>query len=208
MLLILLSWGCGGGRVESLENELKTATARIEALEQRVAALEERPSVDPDDDDLDPDTRRRALMERLEARRAARGAVDTGDADPVEPEVWDGPETAREFFASDASIEDASKMGRFLLHRGADGEFDGYRVSAVRRGSLLDRVGLANGDIIHSVDGLPLTSLEEAMAAYQTLSDGSERQTVEVEITRRGERQTIAIDLDAKLADMGGTPDE
>ncbi|MCA9568718.1 MAG: hypothetical protein KC656_12790, partial [Myxococcales bacterium] len=37
--------------------------------------------------------------------------------------------------------------GRALLHRGEDGACDGYRLSAVRGGSALEQLGLANGDV-------------------------------------------------------------
>ena len=55
-------------------------------------------------------------------------------------------------------LEGISRMGRALLHRGPDGEFDGYRLSAIRRNTLADQLGIKNGDIIHAVNGQPLNS--------------------------------------------------
>lgn len=77
-----------------------------------------------------------------------------------------------------------SSMGRALLHRGPDGQYDGYRLSAIRRGSLADQMGIRNGDIIHSINGIPMNSLEGAMQAYEKLRSES---NLEVEVTRRGQ---------------------
>ncbi len=52
-----------------------------------------------------------------------------------------------------ANLDGLSKLGRALLHRGADGEYDGYRLSAIRRGSVAEQLGIRNGDIIHAVNG-------------------------------------------------------
>lgn len=85
-------------------------------------------------------------------------------------------------------LEGLSKMGRALLHRGPDGEFDGYRLSAIRRDTIADKLGIKNGDVIHSVNGQPLNSVQNAMGAYQTMQSSSE---FEFEVTRRGEVQKL-----------------
>jgi len=92
--------------------------------------------------------------------------------------------------AGPLSIDAISRTGRALLHRGPDGEFDGFRVSAIRRGSLADSCGLKNGDIVHEVGGHALDSMESAMAAYQLLASESE---IAVQITRRGEPVTLTL---------------
>lgn len=85
-----------------------------------------------------------------------------------------------------------SKMGRALLHRGPDGQFDGYRLSAIRRNTLADKLGIKNGDVIHSVNGKSLNSMSAAMEAYQTLT--SENQ-FSFEVTRRGEKLSLDYDV-------------
>jgi type II secretory pathway component PulC len=80
-------------------------------------------------------------------------------------------------------LEGISRMGRALLHRGPDGEFDGYRLSAIRRNTLADQLGIKNGDIIHSVNGQPLNSVQAAMTAYNTMQTQS---SFCFEISRRG----------------------
>ena len=91
-----------------------------------------------------------------------------------------------------ADLEGLSRMGRALLHRGPDGEFDGYRLSAIRRGTIADALGIRNGDVIHSVNGQPLNSMQAAMNAYQTMQSGS---SFAFEVTRRGERVNLEYDV-------------
>ena len=43
--------------------------------------------------------------------------------------------------------------GRVLPHLGPSGEVDGVRLSGLRRGSLLVRLGLKNGDIVYTLNG-------------------------------------------------------
>jgi general secretion pathway protein C len=89
-------------------------------------------------------------------------------------------------------LDSISRMGRAIPHRGADGEVDGYRLSGIRRRSIGDQIGIKNGDIVHTVNGQPLTSMQGAMAAYQSMSSQS-RFTFEV--TRRGQRMTLSYDV-------------
>ena len=89
-------------------------------------------------------------------------------------------------------LDAISRLGRAIPHRGSDGEIDGYRLSGVRRRSIGDKIGIKNGDIVHSVNGATLDSMQGAMAAYQTLQSES-RFTFEV--TRRGQRQTMSYEV-------------
>jgi len=101
-----------------------------------------------------------------------------------------GPQTLREAFADPNSM---ARMGRALLHRNEKGAFDGYRLSGLRRGSLGDRIGLENGDIIHSGSGHELTSIQAAMEAFQQLQSATE---LEVKLSRRGQPVTLKIPVD------------
>jgi len=89
-------------------------------------------------------------------------------------------------------MESISRMGRALLHRGPDGEFDGYRLSAIRRNTLADQLGIKNGDVVHSVNGQALNSVQGAMGAYQGMMNES---NFTFEITRRGQRVTMEYEV-------------
>ena len=89
-------------------------------------------------------------------------------------------------------MESISRMGRALLHRGPDGDFDGYRLSAIRRNTLADQLGIKNGDVVHSVNGQALNSVQGAMGAYQGMMSES---NFTFEITRRGQRVTMEYEV-------------
>jgi general secretion pathway protein C len=89
-------------------------------------------------------------------------------------------------------LESISKMGRALLHRGPDGEFDGYRLSSIRRGSLAEQLGIKNGDVIHAVNGEQLNSMQAAMNAYNTMRTQS---SFCFEVTRRGAPTELCYDV-------------
>ncbi len=89
-------------------------------------------------------------------------------------------------------MESITKLGRALLHRGPDGSFDGYRLAAIRRNTLADQLGIKNGDIIHAVNGEPLTSLQAAMNAYNTMQNES---NFCFEITRRRKPVELCYDV-------------
>jgi general secretion pathway protein C len=125
--------------------------------------------------------------------RTTRSTSSSNDDDGIE-DLGDGKYALpRELFDKYVTdLESVQKMGRALLHRGPDGNYDGYRLSAIRRGSLPDKLGIKNGDVIHSVNGTSLDSMQNAMGAYQTMQ--SENNFC-LEVTRRGSPQTLCYEL-------------
>ena len=87
-----------------------------------------------------------------------------------------------------SNIDALASQVRAIPHRGSDGEIDGFRLSAIRRGSLLHKLGIKNGDIVHSVNGQPLMSAAGAMSAYQSLQN---ERSFEFDLTRRNKKQTF-----------------
>ena len=93
------------------------------------------------------------------------------------------------------AVENVEKLAtqiRVVPHKGPDGEIDGYRLSAIRRGSLFDKLGVKNGDIVHDVNGHPLTSADGALKAYQALQSDS---NFTFEVTRRNKKQTFEYEV-------------
>jgi general secretion pathway protein C len=64
-----------------------------------------------------------------------------------------------------------------------DGKPQGFRVYAVRRGSLAWHLGMRNGDIIRTVNGLDVTSPDKCLEAYSRLRSSD---LVVVELLRAG----------------------
>jgi type II secretion system protein C len=153
-----------------------------------------------------------ATIVRIEQRRVV--LVRDGETEYID---MAGEETRRSPSESDDDDEDVSKLGenryqvdqslvdealenpdklatqiRVIPHKGSDGEIDGYRLSGVRRGSLFDKLGVKNGDIVHGVNGRNLTSASEALDAYQSLQSD---QRFSFDISRRSQRQTIEYEV-------------
>ncbi len=91
-----------------------------------------------------------------------------------------------------SDLEKLSGLGRGLLHRGPDGSFDGYRLTAIRRNSIAEQLGIQNGDVIHTVNGQPLNSVQSAMNAYSSMSSAAQFQ---FEVTRRGEKTNLTYNI-------------
>lgn len=81
---------------------------------------------------------------------------------------------------------------RVVPHKGADGEIDGYRLSGIRKGSMFEKLGIKNGDIVHSVNGKALTSTNAALDAYNGLQNEN---SFSFDITRRSKRQTMEYEV-------------
>src|SRR5262249_8594188 len=68
----------------------------------------------------------------------------------------------------------------------------GFRLFAIRRGSLFDRIGLKNGDIIRSINGSEMNDPTKAMALLQELRDA---RNLDVEITRNQQQQRLTYTI-------------
>lgn len=128
------------------------------------------------------------------ARRLRAELEEPGALDPDEPGalVMDGAPVlgAREL---DAAIKDEGghyTMARSFVERvlqrqqsaiaGAravlyqhDGQVLGVMLSGIRRSSLLAKLGLRNGDLLRSINGYALTTLDDALDAYAKLRNAS-----------------------------------
>jgi general secretion pathway protein C len=69
-----------------------------------------------------------------------------------------------------------------------NGESNGFKLFAIRPGSLYSKIGIQNGDIIHSINGFAMTSPDKALEVYQKLKSA---RSIDVELTRRG--QTVKM---------------
>ena len=68
------------------------------------------------------------------------------------------------------------------------GESTGFRLFAIRRGSLFDKIGLKNGDIIRNINGEAMNDPTKALALLEELRDTSD---LTVAVTRNRKDKTI-----------------
>ena len=73
-----------------------------------------------------------------------------------------------------------------------EGKPVGYRVSDIKQGSLIEEIGIKNGDIIKSVNGLPIAKPDQAFEAYQQLMEESQ---ITLELQRGRADQVITYEL-------------
>jgi len=69
-------------------------------------------------------------------------------------------------------------------------EKEGVRLFGIRPGSVLEALGLSNGDRVESIDGLDVRDPREAIEAYTRLQNTSH---MTVAITRGGKKQTLDV---------------
>lgn len=103
--------------------------------------------------------------------------------------------------AASSGIPDAMKnMDQFIgsarvvpYYRG--GQPYGFRVSDVVEGAKIYELGVRSGDIIKSINGVPIRTPEDALNAYQELQSNS---SVDLEIERQGNTTRVTVPLDKR----------
>ena len=70
----------------------------------------------------------------------------------------------------------------------AEGKFTGYRIKAIDEGSLYQKMGLQNDDIIEQINGQAIDSPEKAMNLFRALRN-------EKEITLKLKREEAPLTL-------------
>jgi general secretion pathway protein C len=66
----------------------------------------------------------------------------------------------------------------------------GFKLYAIRKGSVWERLGFANGDTIKSVNGMDVSSADKALEVYTKLR---EAKTLTIDIERRGKPLALRI---------------
>jgi len=73
-----------------------------------------------------------------------------------------------------------------------NGKSDGFLIREIVSGSLYEKVGLQNGDIIRKVNGAEVTGPQQTMQMFQNLQQDA---SIDVEIRRAGNLQQIHYDI-------------
>ncbi len=209
MLLMMLLMACGPkqAELEALQAENAALEARIVALEAQTQDVETRLAtaegqLETWDSLMKMATQSlESLSERPSRYSSSTGTGSSGSSTYTRPppaceKLEDGRYRVLPTF-DPQDFEGMSRTLRMIPHRGADGEIDGYRLSAIRRGSAGDSCGFKNGDIVHSLNGHKVRTMDQALEAYQALKDAP---SAVVEVTRRGQPLSWEI-LPADKAD-------
>ncbi len=73
-----------------------------------------------------------------------------------------------------------------------DGQLAGWRVAGIRRGSLFERLGLRNGDVVEGIDSAPLTRVQAALTSLDRLRTSSR---FDVQLLRAHRHRTLAYQV-------------
>lgn len=73
-------------------------------------------------------------------------------------------------------------MGRAVPHL-VDGKPEGFKLYAIRPSGLYYKLGVRNGDVIKSVNGSPLNSIDQALGLFNTLMESRD---ITLGVERRG----------------------
>lgn len=93
------------------------------------------------------------------------------------------------------AMQDVSKLMteiKIIPHTGQDGQPAGLAVSNIKPNSIFRRMGLRNGDVLKSVDGRNIQSVDDALRLYENLKSTN---SVSVMIERRGRDRTIEYNI-------------
>ena len=70
----------------------------------------------------------------------------------------------------------------------SDGKPNGFKFFSIRPGSIYEKIGMANGDVIRSINGYEMSSPDKALEVYQKLRTAK---SIQIQINRNGRDQTL-----------------
>ncbi len=73
-----------------------------------------------------------------------------------------------------------------------DGKPDGFRIFAIAKDSLYDKIGLQNGDILHRINSVDVTSPQNFMKVIGQLKDET---NISVDLVRNNQKETFSYEI-------------
>jgi type II secretion system protein C len=132
-------------------------------------------------------------LEEGSGRRPARASkAKDEDKKPSGRHTWEGiskvGENEYEVSPDDvayamANMDRLSRDARITQYY-KDGERSGFRLSSIRRNGVFGKLGFQNNDVITSINGMPISSTEQALQIYQSLQNDKD---FSVSLLRRGQ---------------------
>jgi general secretion pathway protein C len=116
---------------------------------------------------------------------------DTGGSNivRVDPGTWRvSRELVLENFANVGSLAAQATVTPYFVQ----GQQQGFRLSRMQAGGVLQQIGLQEGDVLQKVNGLNIHSPQEALQAYQQLQTEA---TVRLNIIRNNRPTTLTYEL-------------
>jgi general secretion pathway protein C len=126
----------------------------------------------------------------------AAAPVDSGPKDEMTAAIDSGIKKVDDTtFEVDRALIDKLLANPLAASKGArvtpsikNGKPNGIKLYAIRPSSIYSKLGLSNGDTIHSINGFELDSLDKGLEVYQKVKDAT---GLQVSVTRRGKPVTL-----------------
>jgi len=128
----------------------------------------------------------------ISARKPSTGVV-TADTDDQAIRKDDNGYTLDQDFVQ----EQLSNLSELITNVRAvpnfrDGQTDGFRLFSIKRGSIFDKVGLRNGDVVRRINEYDLSQFENDPAvALQVFSELKNARDFQVTVFRNGQEDTV-----------------
>lgn len=74
-----------------------------------------------------------------------------------------------------------------------NGKSNGFKLFAIRPGSVYSKLGIKNGDVIHKINGYPMNSPEKALEIYQKLKTA---RSIDIELSRRNNKKNLKYQIE------------
>lgn len=136
--------------------------------------------------------------DRVEIERDGKVEVLNLDLTPASGSAGASGPATEEFVVDEAEIEQALNNLPLLLTQARavpyfkDGQAVGLRLFAIKAGSLFEKVGLRNGDILKSINGSALGDLTQAVKLFERLRD---ERSINVVLERNRTEQTFRYQI-------------
>jgi general secretion pathway protein C len=130
----------------------------------------------------------------------AENPPPTGDGDDLTAAIDQGIKKIDETtYEIDRSLVEKVLANPMAVAKGArvmpsskNGEPNGFKLYAVRPSSVYAKLGFANGDTLHAINGMELNSMDKAMEVYSKVRDAT---SLQVNVTRRGKPVTLSYTI-------------
>lgn len=178
----------GGARLERVERDgiLLRRAGRLErivlASHSRSASSVPASGSEPADSSI--------IVARARARRGEREALARANAGASIPAASAALKRKRASALDPEYAQSLSRQARFVPQVGEEGLIRGISILDVQSDSALERAGFQNGDLVVSINGIPV---ENTAAAYDALKLADPNHGGPIGILRGGQPQTIVI---------------
>ncbi|GMT41815.1 MAG: hypothetical protein IEMM0002_0226 [bacterium] len=81
---------------------------------------------------------------------------------------------------------------RVVPNKSKDGNVEGFKLFQIKKGSIYEKIGLKNRDVIERINGQPLNSVESGLDLFQALKSETH---FTVDLKRRDSKQTLTVNV-------------